>query len=112
MRSRPVAAFVLFVALAALVVAFGVATHTVERPSVHATDDHATVAAAALGDVPFVAPAKVTSSLRDALGIGTSIALVGLLFALQFVYRETVFVRPVARGRGTRRRRAPPGLVI
>ena len=112
MRSRPVAAFVLLVTLAGFVAAFGVAAHSVERPSVHATDGHATVATAALGDVLLVAPAKVTSSVRDALRLGTSIALIGFLFALQFVNRETVFVRSTARARGTRRRRAPPGLVI
>jgi hypothetical protein len=112
MRSRPVAAFVLLVTLAGLIVAFGAAAHSVERPSVHVTDGHATVATAALGDVPLVAPAKVTSSVRDALRLGTSFALVGLLFALQFVNRETVFVRPAARARGTWRHRAPPGVVI
>jgi hypothetical protein len=100
------------VALTGLVVAFGAAAHHVERRWVHALEAHASVASPALADVPLVARAKVTSSLRDALRLGTSIALVGLLFALQFVNRETVFVRPAARGRGTRRRRAPPRLVI
>ena len=107
MRRRPSVAAVLLIALVGLMGALA-AIYTAAPTPTGSAEDRPSATVSTRVHTALATPAKFTTPIRQSAFLGASLALVSLVLAVRFANRETLVVRPVARARATRQRRAPP----